>query len=167
MNQQGFFFPLAIVIAVVFLSAAVELTYLIQTRIEATDDLYRRTRLFYAAESGAEIFKAWYDKDPTLNNDSSYLTMNNFDSRELFDFSMDDIDIRIYLLRNTALIPRWAYDSTVTSGSSKASLRCLFFSSISTADNPRRKIDDTEASYGFYYFTNENQSSRHWFEFCR
>lgn len=165
MNQRGFFFPLAIVIAVVFLLAAVELTYLIQTRIEATDDLYRRTRLFYAAESGSEIFKAWCDKDPTLNNDSSYLTMNNFDSRELFDFSMDDMNVQIYLLRNTALIPRWAYDSS--GGSSKASLRCLFFSSIASADNPRRKIDDFEASYGFYYFTNENQNSRHWFEFCR
>ena len=164
MNQRGFFFPLAIVISTVFLLASVELTYLIKTRIEATDDLYRRTRLFYAAESGSEIFKAWYDKDPTLNGDSSYTAMNNFDSRELFNFSMDDMDIRIYLLRNTALIPKSVYD---TSGSGKSSLRCLFFSSVSNADNPRRKIDDSEASYGFYYFTNENQSSRHWFEFCR
>ena len=153
-DSHGFFFPLAMIVATIFLTIAVELTYLAKVQTDVVENLQTRMKLMYASQSGTEILRAWHDIDETFGDSEKFSTESNFDETELYRFTTrDEIPVRILLMQNRIKLPDGTH-------------RALFFASTAQIEDSRfETLKRIETSYGFYYFDNAGKS--HWFELYR
>lgn len=141
------------IVATIFLTAAAELTYLAKTQSDIVENLQTRIKLTYASESGAEIFRAWTDLDPTLGDPEKFSTESNFKETEVYRFeTRDKIPVRVLLLQDRVFLD--------------ANRRAWIFASTAQLKDSRFKnLKRLETTYGLYYF--DSQKVRHWFGLYR